>query len=82
MTSTSFKRPEKLPIQIIGPTVLAKARDAYFQRWKRTWPENDSYLAELVIDAKEIHNLLPTSKAGRDAVLETTLELMREDHEF
>jgi len=30
-----FQHPAKLPIQIIGPTTLRKARDAYRARWGR-----------------------------------------------
>ena len=82
MTARRFNRPAKLPIQIIGPTTLQKAREAYRARWGRPWPESDSYLAELIIEAKEIEGLPPGSKARPDAVRETTLDLMRADHEF
>ena len=82
MTARRFNRPAKLPIQIIGPTTLQKARKAYSARWGRPWPESDSYLAELIIEAKEIEGLPPGSKARPDAVRETTLDLMRADHEF
>ena len=82
MTARRFNRPAKLPIQIIGPTTLQKAREAYSARWGRPWPESDSYLAELVIEAKEIEGLPPGSKSRPDAVRETTLDLMRADHEF
>ena len=82
MTACRFNLPAKLPIQIIGPTTLQKAREAYSARWGRPWPESDSYLAELVIEAKQIEGLPPGSKARPDAVRETTLDLMRADHEF
>jgi hypothetical protein len=82
MTARRVNRPAKLPIQIIGPTTLQKAREAYSARWGRPWPESDSYLAELIIEAKEIEGLPPGSKARPDAVRETTLDLMRADHEF
>ena len=82
MTARRFDLPTKLPIQIIGPTTLQKAREAYSARWGRPWPESDSYLAELIIEAKEIEGLPPGSKARPDAVRETTLDLMRADHEF
>jgi len=82
MTNRRFKYPAKLPIQIIGPTVLKKAREAYLARWGRAWPESDSYLALLVVEAKEHEGLPPNSKARASKVLETTLELMRCDHEF
>lgn len=82
MTARRFNRPAKLPIQIIGPTTLQKAREAYSARWGRPWTESDSYLAELIIEAKEIEGLPPGSKARPDAVRETTLDLMRADHEF
>ncbi len=82
MTARRFNLPAKLPIQIIGPTTLQKAREAYSARWGRPWPESDSYLAELIIEAKEIEGLPPGSKARPDAVRETTLDLMRADHEF
>jgi hypothetical protein len=82
MTARRFNRPAKLPIQIIGPTTLKKAREAYSARWGRPWPEGDSYLAELILEAKEIEGLPPGSKARPDAVRETTLDLMRADHEF
>lgn len=82
MTARRFNLPAKLPIQIIGPTTLRKAREAYSARWGRPWPESDSYLAELIIEAKEIEGLPPGSKARPDAVRETTLDLMRADHEF
>jgi hypothetical protein len=82
MTTGRFKLPGKLPIQIIGPTVLKKAREAYLARWGRAWPESDSYLATLVLEAKEIEGLPPSSKATPKAVLETALDLMRADHEF
>jgi len=74
--------PNKLPIQIIGPTTLKRARDDYAARWARPWPESDSYLAELIIDAKDASGLPPSSKAKRDEVREDTLQLMRLDHEF
>jgi len=74
--------PNKLPIQIIGPTTLKRARDDYTHRWARPWPESDSYLAELIIDAKDALGLSASSKAKRDEVREDTLELMRLDHEF
>lgn len=73
---------QKLPIQTIGPTTLKNARAAYRQAWSRDWPEPDSYLAELIIEAKEIHGLDPTSKARPKDVRETTLDLMRADHNF
>ena len=82
MIARRFNLPAKLPIQIIGPTTLQKAREAYSARWGRPWPESDSYLAELVIEAKEIEGLPPGSKARPDAVRETTLDLMRAEHEF
>lgn len=82
MTTGRFNRPEKLPIQIIGPTALRKARGAYAARWGREWPESDSYLATLILEAKEMNGLPPNSKARRDAILEHTLDLMRADHEF
>ena len=82
MTARRFNLPAKLPIQIIGPTTLQKAREAYSARWGRPWPESDSYLAELIIEAKEIEGLPPGSKARPDAVRESTLDLMRADHEF
>lgn len=82
MTSDHFQRPAKLPIQIIGPTTLKKARDAYRARWGRSWPESDSYLAILIIEAKEREGLAPSSKAKPDRIREITLELMRADHEF
>jgi len=82
MTSRTFAKPAKLPIQIIGPTTLARARAEYRATWNRDWPEPDGYLAELVIDAKAHHDLPPSSKAQPDAVRSTTLELMRADHEF
>jgi len=82
MTARRFNLPAKLPIQIIGPTTLQKAREAYSARWGRPWPESDSYLAELIIEAKEIEGLPPGSKARPDAVRETTLDLMRADHQF
>ncbi|MCV2449726.1 hypothetical protein [Paracoccus sp. DMF] len=82
MAARRFNLPAKLPIQIIGPTTLQKAREAYSARWGRPWPESDSYLAELVIEAKQIEGLPPGSKARPDAVRETTLDLMRADHEF
>ena len=82
MTARRFNLPAKLPIQIIGPTTLRKAREAYSARWGRPWPESDSYLAELIIEAKEIDGLPPGSKARPDAVRETTLDLMRADHEI
>lgn len=82
MTARRFDLPAKLPIQIIGPTTLQKAREAYSARWGRPWPESDAYLAELIIEAKEIEGLPPGSKARPDAVRETTLDLMRADHEF
>ena len=82
MTARRFNLPAKLPIQIIGPTTLRKARETYSARWGRPWPESDSYLAELIIEAKEIEGLPPGSKARPDAVRETTLDLMRADHEF
>ena len=63
MTARRFNLPAKLPIQIIGPTTLQKAREAYSARWGRPWPESDSYLAELIIEAKEIEGLPPGSKA-------------------
>ncbi len=74
--------PNKLPIQIIGPMTLKRARDDYTGRWARPWPESDSYLAELIIDAKDALGLPPSSKAKRDEVREDTLQLMRLDHEF
>jgi len=74
--------PNKLPIQIIGPTTLKRARDEYTGRWARAWPESNSYLAELIIDAKDALGLPPSSKAKRGEVREYTLELMRLDHEF
>jgi hypothetical protein len=82
MNNQTYHKPAKLPIQIIGPTTLARARAEYRDIWNRDWPENDGYLAELVIDAKSEHDLPPTSKAKRDAVRDTTLEMMRLDHEF
>lgn len=82
MTARRFSLPAKLPIQIIGPTTLKKAREAYSTRWGRPWPESDSYLAELIIEAKEIEGLPPGSKARPDAVRESTLDLMRADHAF
>ena len=82
MTARRFNLPAKLPIQIIGPTTLQKAREAYSARWGRPWPESDGYLAELIVEAKEIEGLPPGSKARPDAVRETTLDLMRADHEF
>ena len=82
MAARRFNLPAKLPIQLIGPTTLQKAREAYSARWGRPWPESDSYLAELVIEAKQIEGLPPGSKARPDAVRETTLDLMRADHEF
>lgn len=82
MAARRFNLPAKLPIQIIGPTTLQKAREAYSARSGRPWPESDSYLAELVIEAKQIEGLPPGSKARPDAVRETTLDLMRADHEF
>jgi len=74
--------PNKLPIQIIGPTTLKRARDDYTSRWARAWPESDSYLAELIMDAKDALGLPPGSKAKRNEVREDTLQLMRLDHEF
>jgi hypothetical protein len=74
--------PNKLPIQIIGPTTLRRARDEYTGRWGRPWPESDSYLAELIIDAKDALGLPPRSKAKPNEVREDTLQLMRLDHEF
>jgi hypothetical protein len=82
MTTSRFNFPAKLPIQIIGPTTRRRAREAYFARWNRPWPESDSFLAELIIEAKEMEGLLPGSKARPDAVREITLDLMRETHEF
>ena len=82
MTSERFQRPTKLPIQIIGPTTLRKARDAYKAQWHRAWPESDSYLAMLIIEAKEHEGVAPSSKAKPEKVRETTLELMRADHQF
>ena len=35
MTARRFNLPAKLPIQIIGPTTLQKAREAYSARWGR-----------------------------------------------
>ena len=74
--------PPKLPIQIIGPTTIKRARAAYRVTWSRDWPYSDSYLAELVIEAKEHHDLPASSKARPAEVRETTLELMRETHHF
>ena len=82
MTSQQFQRPTKLPIQIIGPTTLRNARDAYAACWHRAWPESDSYLAMLIIEAKEHEGIAPSSKAKPHKVRETTLDLMRADHEF
>ena len=82
MTSEQFQRPTKLPIQIIGPTTLRNVRDAYTSRWHRSWPEGDSYLAMLIIEAKERVGIAPSSKAKPDKVREATLDLMRADHEF
>lgn len=62
MTARRFNLPAKLPIQIIGPTTLQKAREAYSARWGRPWPESDSYLTELVIEAKETEGLPPDRK--------------------
>jgi hypothetical protein len=82
MTSSRFNFPAKLPIQIIGPTTRKRAREAYLARWKRPWPESNSYVVELIIEAKEMEGLPPGSKARPDAVREITLDLMRETHEF
>ena len=82
MTSERFPRPTKLPIQIIGPTTLRNARDAYTARWHRSWPESDSYLAMRIIEAKEHEGIAPSSKARPYKARETTLDLMRADHEF
>jgi len=82
MSTDMFQHPAKLPIQIIGPTTLRKARDAYRARWGRSWPESDSYLAMLIIEAKEFEGIAPRPTANPDKVRETTLDLMRADHEF
>jgi hypothetical protein len=82
MTINHSNPPAKRPIQIIGPSTLKRAREAYLARWQRPWPEDDYYLAELIIEAKAMRGLPPGSKARPDAVREITLDLMRETHAF
>lgn len=73
---------QKLPIQIIGPSTLKRARQAYNETWNREWPHGDSLLAELVVDAKDQLDLAANSKARPKDVQSETLVLMRLDHEF
>ncbi len=74
--------PQKLPIQVIGPSVIKYLRNEYAEMWSRPWPENDSYLAELVVQAKDSMGLPPNSKVKRDEVREYVLDEMRACHEF
>jgi len=74
--------PQKLPIQVIGPSVLKRLRSEYAEMWSRPWPEDDSYLALLVVQAKDSLGMTPSSKAKRDEVREFVLDEMRACHEF
>lgn len=82
MTSQTFAKPAKLPIQIIGPTPIARARAEYRATWKRDWPHSNSYLAELIIEAKESLGIMPRSKERPAEVRDLTLTAMRLDHHF
>ncbi len=77
-----MKFPPKLPSQIIGPSVLKRLRQEYHNSWQRSWPGDDRYLAELVVEAKESLSLTSGSKAKRNEVREFVLDEMRACHEF
>ncbi len=68
--------------RIIKSAEIRKARDAYRSVWGRAWPESDRYLATLILDAREHEGIAPGSGARSDEVLKTTLDLMRENHQF
>ena len=61
--------------------VIIRLRRIYCETWNRGWPHNDSYLAELWLEARgdaanaKNHTILKKIYAD-------TLTLMRESHDF
>lgn len=78
----TFAKPSKLPCQMIGPTTISRARDEYRKAWNREWPHSNSYLAELIVEAKQELGIPPGSKERPNDVRALALTAMRLDHHF
>lgn len=66
----------------VSKTLIKELRQAYLETWGREFPEPDSYLEILWLEAKAIEGYSPKAKPRGLEVRKTCLTLMRENHEF
>lgn len=73
--------PMKLKIpKSVGRDTLKQLRRRYFDIWGREWPENNAYLKQLWLEARELHAC--SAHVPPPAVWQECLTLMRESHTF
>lgn len=65
----------------IGKDTIFKLRRLYRERWNRDWPESNSYLLELWLEARVATNAV-TARVPPAATFDYCLATMREDHNF